>query len=60
MYFEANCSEECCLMDYDIVVVGGGPAGLSAAYSASKMQARTIVLEKDDAIGQFVRTSGVT
>jgi digeranylgeranylglycerophospholipid reductase len=60
MYFEANYNEECCLMDYDIVVVGGGPAGLSAAYSASKMQARTIVLEKDDAIGQFVRTSGVT
>lgn len=47
-------------MQYDIVVVGGGPAGLSAAYSASKLHARTIVLEKDDAIGQFVRTSGVT
>jgi digeranylgeranylglycerophospholipid reductase len=47
-------------MDYDIVVVGGGPAGLSAAYSASKMGAKSIVLEKDDGIGQFVRTSGVT
>jgi len=47
-------------MEYDIVVVGGGPAGLSAAYSASKMGAKTIVLEKDDGIGQFVRTSGVT
>jgi digeranylgeranylglycerophospholipid reductase len=47
-------------MQYDIVVVGGGPAGLSAAYSASKLQARTILLEKDDAVGQFVRTSGVS
>lgn len=47
-------------MEYDIVVVGGGPAGLSAAYSASKLQARTILLEKDDAVGQFVRTSGVS
>lgn len=47
-------------MQYDIVVVGGGPAGLSAAYSASKLQATTILLEKDDAVGQFVRTSGVS
>lgn len=47
-------------MDYDIVVVGGGPAGLSAAYAASKLHARTIVLEKDDGVGQFVRTSGVS
>jgi digeranylgeranylglycerophospholipid reductase len=47
-------------MECDIVVVGGGPAGLSAAYSASKMGATTVVLEKDDGIGQFVRTSGVT
>lgn len=47
-------------MQYDIVVVGGGPAGLSAAYSASKLQARTILLEKDEAVGQFVRTSGVS
>ncbi len=47
-------------MQYDIVVVGGGPAGLSAAYSASKLQATTILLEKDDAVGQYVRTSGVS
>jgi digeranylgeranylglycerophospholipid reductase len=47
-------------MHYDIVVVGGGPAGLSAAYTASKLHASTIVLEKDDGVGQFVRTSGVS
>ena len=46
--------------DYDIVVVGGGPAGLSAAWSAAKKGLRVAVLERDEAIGQNVRTSGVT
>ncbi|HEX2615389.1 MAG TPA: FAD-dependent oxidoreductase, partial [Nitrososphaera sp.] len=45
---------------YDIAVVGGGPAGLSAAYSAAKAGAKVILLEKDEAIAHSVRTSGVT
>lgn len=45
---------------YDIVVVGAGPAGLSAAYSAAKNGARVIVLERDDGIAHNVRTSGVS
>ena len=44
----------------DIVIVGGGPAGLSAAYSAARKNARTILLEKDDSIAQNIRTSGVS
>jgi len=45
---------------YDIVVVGGGPAGTSAAYSAAKNGAKVALLEKEESIAQSVRTSGVT
>jgi digeranylgeranylglycerophospholipid reductase len=44
----------------DIVVVGGGPAGLSAAYAAAKGGAKVVLFEKDEAIAHSVRTSGVT
>jgi len=45
---------------YDIVIVGGGPAGLSAAYAAAKFNARAILFEKDASIAHNIRTSGVT
>jgi digeranylgeranylglycerophospholipid reductase len=46
--------------DYDIIVVGGGPAGLSAAWSAAKNGVRVAILEREEAVGHSVRTSGVT
>lgn len=45
---------------YDIAVVGGGPAGLSAAYTAAKAGAKVILFEKDQSIAHNIRTSGVT
>jgi digeranylgeranylglycerophospholipid reductase len=45
---------------YDIAIVGGGPAGLSAAYTAAKTGVKVILFERDKAIGQYVRTSGVS
>lgn len=46
--------------EFDLVVVGAGPAGASAAYSAAKNGASVALLEKEDEIAQTVRTSGVT
>ncbi|ABX12527.1 NAD(P)/FAD-dependent oxidoreductase [Nitrosopumilus maritimus] len=45
---------------YDLVVVGGGPAGSSAAYTASKNGLKVILIEKEESIAESVRTSGVT
>jgi digeranylgeranylglycerophospholipid reductase len=45
---------------FDIAVVGGGPAGLSAAYTAAKAGAKVILFEKDQSIAHSIRTSGVT
>ncbi|HUU47459.1 MAG TPA: NAD(P)/FAD-dependent oxidoreductase [Nitrosopumilaceae archaeon] len=45
---------------YDIVVVGAGPAGSSAAFQASKNGAKVALLEKEESVAETVRTSGVT
>ena len=46
--------------DYDLVVVGGGPAGSSAAFAAAKNGIKVALIEKENSIAETVRTSGVT
>ena len=45
---------------YDIVVVGGGPAGSSAAFAAAKNGVKVALIEKENSIAETVRSSGVT
>ncbi len=47
-------------LDYDLVVVGAGPAGSSAAYLAAKRGIRVALIEKEESVAHSVRTSGVT
>ncbi|HKV83856.1 MAG TPA: NAD(P)/FAD-dependent oxidoreductase [Ktedonobacterales bacterium] len=43
---------------YDVLIVGGGPAGLSAAEVAATAGARVAVLERQKEVGYPVHTSG--
>lgn len=46
------------VLEYDAVVVGAGPAGLSVALHAAAGGARVLVVEKDDRIGGTLHISG--
>lgn len=37
--------------DYDVIVVGGGPAGIGAALAAAETGAQTVLIERDSVIG---------
>ncbi|MCF7822953.1 MAG: NAD(P)/FAD-dependent oxidoreductase [Candidatus Marinimicrobia bacterium] len=43
------------MIDFDVIVVGGGPAGTMAAHAAASGGAKTLILEKDRDIGYPVR-----
>ena len=44
---------------YDVVVIGAGPAGLSAAIYAARAKYKVLVLEKDKIGGQITITSEI-
>ncbi len=44
---------------YDVIIIGGGPAGLSAGLYAARGKMSTLILEKEKAGGQIVGTDEV-
>ena len=39
-----------------VVIIGAGPAGLTAAYELAKARVRSVVIEKDRVVGGLSRT----
>ncbi|MEK6793308.1 MAG: FAD-dependent oxidoreductase [Spirochaetota bacterium] len=44
--------------EYDIIVVGGGPAGVSAAFAASRRGMKTLIVEQFNCLGGIATAGG--
>lgn len=49
---------ETCVNDYDVIVVGGGCAGMMAAGTAASMGRRTLLLERNHLLGKKMLITG--
>ncbi len=45
-------------MTYDVIVIGGGPAGMFAAITAASQGSRVLLLEKNDRLGKKLLITG--
>lgn len=48
------------MQKFDVVIIGGGPAGLACAEQTAKRGANTLLLERKSTIGQKVCAGGIT
>lgn len=46
-------------LDHDVIVIGGGAAGCSAAIQSARLGARTLLVEKNGALGGTTTVAGV-
>jgi len=46
-------------MDYDVIVIGGGPAGLSAGSELAQARYRVLLLEKDSLGGPIINVERI-
>ena len=45
-------------MNYDVIVIGGGPAGMFAAITAATRGKKTLLLERNDRLGKKLLITG--
>ena len=45
-------------MNADVIIIGAGPAGMMAAYSAAEQGAEVLLLEKNEKTGKKLRITG--
>ena len=53
--FESNATRAVATQAFDVVVIGGGPAGMAAALSAHKADARVAIVEREQHLGGILR-----
>ena len=46
------------IQNYDVIVLGGGAAGLMAAFTAAKKNLRVVIVEKSNMVGKKILMSG--
>jgi len=55
---KAKVTSKKLVSNYDVCIIGGGPAGLMAACAAAENKAKVLVLEKNDELGKKLLISG--
>ena len=59
-FFIALFLSSCTKTNYDIVVVGGGASGITAAIQSSRLGSKTLLIEKSDWLGGMMTSAGVS